>query len=37
MHDIDSKVIEKSPPGCRPVLQGVDAALRGISQVVAFD
>merc|ERR550532_1800311 len=28
------KVIEKSPPGCRPVLQGVDAALRGIPQVV---
>jgi len=28
------KVIEKSPPGCRPILQGVDAALRGISQVV---
>jgi len=28
------KVIEKSPPVCRPILQGVDASLRGISQVV---
>jgi len=28
------KLIEKSPPGFRQVLQGVDAGLRGISQVV---
>jgi len=28
------KLIEKSPPGFRQILQGVDAGLRGISQVV---
>ena len=31
------KLIEKSPPGFRQVLQGVDAGLRGISQVTTLN